>query len=71
MTNSISNTVWPTVPISNGIKSLIESFFTAADDPTDKAGDTLADEIFMPAGVMVAATGTATGSTGVCNTFSG
>jgi hypothetical protein len=25
----------------------------------------------MPAGVMVAATGTATGSTGVCNTFSG
>jgi hypothetical protein len=68
MSSSITNTVWPVVPIPEYMKVLIENFFSAVDDPTEKAGDTLANEVFTPDGVMVSAAGTAVGSAGMYNT---
>jgi hypothetical protein len=70
MIDATANTAWPAVSTPNDVKSLMECFFAAVDDPTDKAGNTLADEIFTPDGVMIAAAGTATESAGMYNTFS-
>lgn len=46
---------------------LIYGFFSAVDDLADEAGNTLADKMFTPDGVMVAAAGTTTGSAGMSN----
>lgn len=66
--DSSTITAWPTISIPDDIKLLIKRFFLAVDDPTDQAGNILADEIFTPGGMMVAAAGTAKGSAGMRNT---
>jgi hypothetical protein len=65
---STANTVWPTVSIPDDVKLLIDAFFTVVDNTDKRAGDILADDVFTPDGVMVAAAGTATGSAGMYNT---
>lgn len=69
MGHNAASTAWPGIPISDEIKVLIGRFFSAVDDPCDKAGDTLADEVFTPDGFMVAAAGTATGAAGMRSNY--
>lgn len=65
MGHSTARTTWPTIPVPDEIKALIDKFFSVVDDPNAKSGDVLADEIFTPDGIMTAAAGTASGSAGM------
>jgi hypothetical protein len=65
---STANTVWPTISIPDDVKLLIDGIFTAMDNTDKSAGDMLADEVFTPDGVMMAAAGTATGAAGMYDT---
>lgn len=46
-------TSWPSPPLSQGTKHLLESLFISLDDPSDYGSNRLADEVFAPDGEMV------------------
>lgn len=61
---SIEATEWPAIAMSTETKTLIETFFTLMDDPSDGVGDKLADEIFTHDGILCGGLGVAVGTTG-------
>ncbi|KAH7007451.1 hypothetical protein EDB80DRAFT_457706 [Ilyonectria destructans] len=60
---STETTEWPAIAMSTEAKTLIETFFTLMDDPSDGVGDKLADEIFTHDGILCGGLGVASGTT--------
>lgn len=61
---STETTEWPAIAMSTEAKTLIETFFTLMDDPSDTVGNKLADEIFTHDGMLSGGLGVAVGTTG-------
>lgn len=50
---TVELTTWPTPPLSEDTKHLLESLFMSLDDCSDFGGMRLAEEVFTPDGTMI------------------
>ncbi|KEF55976.1 uncharacterized protein A1O9_07556 [Exophiala aquamarina CBS 119918] len=58
-------TTWPTaVQVDQSVKSLIDLFYSLADDKASTSGPRIAEEVFTKDGTMMAAAGASKGTEG-------
>ena len=50
---TVGSTSWPTPPLSEEARHLLESLFISLDDSSDSGSNKLAEEVFSPDGEMV------------------
>lgn len=64
MSYVIESTVWPTHPIAEGVKPLIELLFMLSDQNTEVSGPRLASEVFTPTATLIVGNRKLTGTAG-------
>lgn len=60
-----ANTVWPTVPVDQGVRDIIDLFFSLVDQDSPNVGRRLTDEVFTPIGVLITASRKFEGTSGM------
>lgn len=59
-----TSTEWPSTPVPQSVKTLLDNFFILMDNNTADAGARISDEIFTPSATFMLSGGTYIGSAG-------